>query len=52
MPGNKTLYEAFYNKPPKISHLKVLGYAAYANIAKQEAKKLDVRVLKCVLISY
>ena len=52
VPGNKTPYEAFYNRPPKISHLRVLGCAAYANTAKQGAKKLDARASKCVLVNY
>ena len=48
----KTLYEAYHGKKPDVGHLRVFGCTAYAHVAKEERKKLDITARRCVLVGY
>lgn len=47
-----TPFEKWYGYKPDISHLKVLGYAAYGHIPSTERRKLDVKAQKLCFIGY
>lgn len=47
---NRTLYETWTGKKPKVSHLKVFGCIAYALVNTRS--KLDEKSLKCIFIGY
>ena len=48
----KTPYEAWHGQPPAVDHLRVFGCDAYAHVPKDERRKLDLKVKKCVLLGY
>ena len=48
----KTPYELWYNKKPKITHLRVIGCTAYVHVPDQQRKKLDTKAEKGILIGY
>lgn len=47
---NRTPYEAWTGKKPKVSHLKVFGCIAYALVNTRS--KLDEKSIKCIFIGY
>ena len=49
---NLTPFEAWTGRKPSVNHLKVFSCIAYAHIAKEEIKKLDVKAKKCILLGY
>ena len=51
--NDSTPYEAWSDTKPAVNHLKVFGYVTYAQIPKEERRKLDVNKAKrCVLLGY
>ncbi|KAL4291772.1 hypothetical protein GQ457_14G025100 [Hibiscus cannabinus] len=49
---NRTPYEAWYERRPSVSHLRVFGCVAYALINSQFRQKLDKKSEKCIFIGY
>ena len=47
-----TPFEAWTGEKPNVGHLRVFGCAAYAHVAKDDRKKLDVKSRKCILLGY
>jgi len=48
----KTPFKAFYRYKPKVNQLRVFGCKAFANIPKDERRKLDAKSIKCTFIGY
>ncbi|KAF8391778.1 hypothetical protein HHK36_022012 [Tetracentron sinense] len=49
---NKTPQEAWSGYKPSVSHLKIFGCIAYAQVLEAKRKKLDDRGKKCIFIGY
>ncbi|KAF8369604.1 hypothetical protein HHK36_032373 [Tetracentron sinense] len=49
---NKTPQEAWSGYKPSVSHLKIFGCIAYAQVPEAKRKKLDDRGEKCIFIGY
>lgn len=49
---DKTPYEAWYGKKPKVDHLRVFGCDAYTHVPKDERGKFDSKAKKCVHLGY
>lgn len=49
---NKVPYELWYNKEPRITHLRIIGSPCYAHVPKQNRSKLDKKATKGRLIGY
>jgi len=49
---NKTPYEAWFKRKPKVDHFKVFGCIAYSHIPKENREKLDGKGEKCIFIGY
>ncbi|KAF8377730.1 hypothetical protein HHK36_031114 [Tetracentron sinense] len=49
---NKTPQEAWSGYKPSVSHLKIFGCIAYAQVPEAKKKKLDDRGEKCIFIGY
>lgn len=49
--ANKTPYEKWHNRKPKISHLKVFGSTAYVHVKVHKAK-FDEKSFKAILVGY
>ena len=49
---NKTPFEAWFERKPGVSHLRVFGSIAYALINPQKRTKLDNKFEKCIFIGY
>lgn len=49
---NKTPFEAFNGKMPRIKHLKVFGSTCYCNIPLQLRQKLNENTVKDIFIEY
>lgn len=47
-----TPYEAWHNKLPDLSHLRVFGSIAFVHIPKEERKKLDEKSIRCIFVGY
>ena len=47
-----TPFEACYGKKRNVNHLRVIGCAAYIHVQKDERKKLDPKVKKCIFLGY
>ncbi|MCO5582369.1 hypothetical protein L7F22_036263 [Adiantum nelumboides] len=47
-----TPFEAWYDKKPSISYLRVFGCLAYAHIPQQLCGKLDDKAVKCIFVGY
>lgn len=47
-----TSFEAWNEKKPELSHVKVFGAEAYAYIDKQFRKKMDKKAKKLILVGY
>jgi hypothetical protein len=50
--GNITPYEAWHNKKPDISHLRVWGCTAYVYIQRDKRKSLEPHMEKCIFVGY
>ena len=50
--NEKTPYEKFWGKKPKIDHLKVFGCLAYVKNRKREKSKFDAKARKHVFLGY
>lgn len=48
----KSPYELWYNKKPKINHLRIIGCVCYVHVPKQKRSKLDKKAQKGILIGY
>jgi len=48
----KSPYEVWYNKKPKITHLRVFGCTAYVHVPDQRRKKMDTKAEKGILVGY
>ena len=49
---NKTPYEAWHHKKPRVDFLKVFGCVAYALLPSQHREKLDQKGEKYIFIGY
>lgn len=49
---NRTPYEAWHERKPNVSHLRVFGCVAYALVNSQARQKLDEKSEKCIFIGY
>lgn len=49
--NNKTPYEMWHNKKPKISHLRIFGSTAYVH-DKTKVSKFDEKSFKAILVGY
>ncbi|MCO5589248.1 hypothetical protein L7F22_043214 [Adiantum nelumboides] len=47
-----TPYEAWYDRKPSVSHLRVFGCLVYAHIPLQLRGKLDDKAVKCIFVGY
>ncbi|MCO5596415.1 hypothetical protein L7F22_050477 [Adiantum nelumboides] len=47
-----TPYEAWYDRKPSISYLRVFGCLAYAHIPQHLRGKLDDKAVKCIFLGY
>ena len=47
-----TPYEAWRKEKPKVEHLRVFGWDAYAHVPKDERHKLDSKAKKCIFLGY
>ena len=49
----KTLYEAWYGEKPDLSHIRIIGYTAYAKKIESKRRKLaDKKASPCKLLGY
>jgi len=48
----KTSYEAWIGKKPKISYFRVFGCDAYPFVVLEKMKKMDKRSKKCIFVGY
>lgn len=48
----KTPYELWYGKAPKIDHLKVFGSISYACVPTELRRKFDDKSIKCIFVGY
>jgi len=48
----KSQHELWYNKKPKITHLRIIGCTAYVHVLHQRRKKMDSKAKKGVLVGY
>lgn len=49
---NMTPYEAWWNRKPNVSRLKVFGSIAYSLIDSSDRSKLDKKSEKCIFVGY
>ena len=49
---NKTLEEAFSEKKPEVSHIKIFGFPVYIHIPKEKRTKLDPSRNKGIFVGY
>ena len=47
---NKTPFEVWHGRKPKVNHFRVFGSDAYAHIPKDERAKFDSKTRKCVML--
>ena len=47
-----TPFEAWTGEKPSVDHLRTFGCTAYAHIAKDKRKKLDLKARKYILLGY
>ena len=50
--GNKSPYEALFNKRPEYSALRIFGSACYPSLRPYASNKLDPKSLQCVFVGY
>src|SRR5271169_3517065 len=48
----KTPHEAFYNRIPSVSHLRVFGCRAYAHVQKDKRSAFQPKSRKCIFLGY
>ena len=49
---NKTPFEVWHGRKPKVNNLKVFGSDTYAHIPKDDRVKFDSKTQKCVMLGY
>ena len=49
---NKTPFEVWHGKKPKVNHLKVFDSDAYAHVPRDERAKFDTKTQKCIMVGY
>ncbi|KAJ4820349.1 polyprotein [Rhynchospora pubera] len=49
---NRTPYEAWFERKPIVSHLRIFGCVAYTLVNSHSRKKLDAKSEKCIFIGY
>ena len=49
---NKTPFEVWHGKKPKVNHLRMFGSDAYAHVVQDERAKFDTKTRKCIMIGY
>ncbi|KAJ4820740.1 polyprotein [Rhynchospora pubera] len=49
---NRTPYEAWFERKPIVSHLRLFGCVAYTLVNSHSRKKLDAKSEKCIFIGY
>ncbi|KAK4422793.1 Retrovirus-related Pol polyprotein from transposon TNT 1-94 [Sesamum alatum] len=49
---HQTPFEAFHERKPKVTHLKVFGCVAHVLIPSQKRSKLDENSVKCIFVGY
>jgi len=49
---NKTPYEAWFKRKPKIYHLRVFRCITYSHIPKENWEKLEGKGEKCIFVGY
>lgn len=49
---NKTPFEVWHGKRPKVNHLRVFGSDAYAHVPRDERAKFDTKTRKCIMVGY
>ena len=47
-----TPFEAWHNKKPNLSHLRVFGPIAYLHVPKADRRKLDPTSIRCIFVGY
>ena len=47
---NRTLYKVWISRKPRVIHLKVFGYIAYALDKSPSRRKLDAKSEKCIFV--
>lgn len=50
--GNKTPFEAWFNKKPSLDHLRIFGCNAYVHVPSQKRRKLDARAERYIFVGY
>lgn len=50
--NNKTPYEAWYNKPPNVKHLKVFGCKAFMLDKSSRRSKFQPKGIECYMVGY
>ena len=48
----KSPYELWFNKKPKIKHLRIIGSTAYVHIPIQKRRKFDTKAKMGILVGY
>lgn len=49
---NKTPFEVWYGKRPKVNNPRVFGSDAYAHVPRDERAKFDMKTRKCIMVGY
>jgi len=49
---NKTPFEVWHGKKPKVNYLRVFGSDAYAHVPRDERTKFDTKTRKCIMVGY
>ncbi|KAJ9542648.1 hypothetical protein OSB04_029154 [Centaurea solstitialis] len=49
---NRTPYEAWKGRKPRVSHLRIFGCIAYALVTSPSRSKLDEKSQKCIFVGY
>jgi hypothetical protein len=49
---HKTPFQALYGYKPTVSHLRIFGSKAFSHVPKEDRRKLDAKVIKCIFIGY
>ena len=49
---NKSPYELWMNKNPRIKHMRIIGSICYAHISAQKRRKMDKKAVRGYLIGY
>ena len=45
-------HELYYEKKPKLAHLRVFNNITYVHVPKEKWKNLDAKAEKCILVDY